>query len=200
MRVSTRIAILLALLHATGLAVSADLQKGLAAFNEGDYETSLAECQPLADAGNAGAQFCVGRLYANGFGVAMDDALAIKWYALAADAGHAEAQFNLGVMYANGWGVDMNWDESARYYLLAADQGFVPAQKALAYAVGHGMGVTKDRVQAYTWYDIAAQIGDDMGAGLKRDELVEKMSAEDVARAQQIALKWINDFKSAEGT
>ena len=93
----------------------------------------------------------------------------------------------------------MNWDESARYYLLAADQGFVPAQKALAYAVGHGMGVTKDRVQAYTWYDIAAQIGDDMGAGLKRDELVEKMSAEDVARAQQIALEWINDFKSAEG-
>ncbi|MDH3273462.1 MAG: sel1 repeat family protein [Gammaproteobacteria bacterium] len=199
MRVSTRIAILLALLHAPGLAVSADLQKGLTAFNEGDYETSLAECQPLADAGNAGAQFCVGRLYANGFGVAMDDALAIKWYALAADAGHAEAQFNLGVMYANGWGVDMNWDESARLYLSAAEQGFVPAQKALAYACGHGMGVTKDRVQAYAWYDIAAQIGDDLGAGLKRDELVERMSAEDVAKAQQIALKWINDFKSAAG-
>ena len=199
MRVSTRIAVLLALLHAPGLAVSADLQKGLTAFNVGDYETSLAECQPLADAGNAGAQFCVGRLYANGFGVAMDDALAIKWYALAADAGHAEAQFNLGVMYANGWGVDMDWDESARLYLSAAEQGFVPAQKALAYACGHGMGVTKDRVQAYAWYDIAAQYGEDLGAGLKRDELVERMSAEDVASAQQIALKWINDFKSVAG-
>ena len=199
MRVSTRIAILVALLHASGLAVSADLQKGLAAFNEGDYETSLAECQPLADAGDVGAQFCVGRLYANGFGVAMDDALAIKWYSLAADAGHAEAQFNLGVMYANGWGVDMNWEESARYYTLAAEQGFVPAQKALAYACGHGMGVTKDLVQAYAWYDIAAQIGEDLGAGLKRDELLERMSAEDAASAQQIALIWMNDFKSAAG-
>ena len=199
MRVSTRIAFLLALLHAPAFAISADLQKGLAAFDEGDYETSLAECQPLAEAGDVGAQFCIGRLYANGFGVAMDDALAIKWYALAADAGHAEAQFNLGVMYANGWGVDMNWDESARYYLLAADQGFVPAQKALAYACGHGMGVTKDRVQAYAWYDIAAQMGDDLGAGLKRDELVERMSAEDVANAQQIALNWINEFKGAAG-
>jgi TPR repeat protein len=197
MRVSIRIAVLLALLHAPALTFSADLKKGLAAFNEGDYATSLAECQPLADAGNAGAQFCVGRLYANGFGVAMDDALAIKWYTLAADAGHAEAQFNLGVMYANGWGVDMNWDEAARFYLLAAEQGLVSAQKALAYAIGHGMGVTKDRVQAFAWYDIATQLSDDLGAGLKRDELTEKMSAEDIASGQQIAAKWLSDFKSA---
>jgi len=196
MRVSIRIALFLALLHSPVLGFSADLEKGLAAFNEGDYATSLAECQPLADEGVAGAQFCVGRLYANGFGVAMDDALAIKWYTLACDGGHAEARFNLGVMYANGWGVDMNWDEAARFYVLSAEQGFVPAQKALAYAYGHGMGVQKDRVQAYTWYDIAAQIDDDLGAGFKRDELVEKMSAEEVSAAQQAALKWLGNFQS----
>lgn len=196
MRISIRIALLLVFFHYSTFVFSADLEKGLAAFNEGDYETSLAECQPLADEGNAGAQFCVGRLYANGFGVAMDDAQAIKWYGLASDAGHAEAQFNLGVMYANGWGVEMDWDESARYYILAAEQGFVPAQKALAYAYGHGMGVLKNRVQAYVWYDVAAQLEDDLGAGLKRDDLVEKMSAEEVATAQQAALKWLNDFQS----
>ncbi len=196
MRVSIRIALFLALLYSPALAFSADLEKGLAAFNEGDYATSLAECQPLADEGNAGAQFCVGRLYANGFGVAMDDEQAIKWYTLACDGGHAEARFNLGVMYANGWGVDMNWDEAARFYILSAEQGFVPAQKALAYAYGHGMGVQKDRVQAYIWYDIAAQIDDDLGAGLKRDDLVEKMSAEEVSAAQQAALKWLGDFQS----
>jgi len=196
MRVSIQIALFLALLHSPVLVFSADLEKGLAAFNEGDYATSLAECQPLADEGIAGAQFCVGRLYANGFGVAMDDEQAIKWYTLACDGGHAEARFNLGVMYANGWGVDMNWDEAARFYVLSAEQGFVPAQKALAYAYGHGMGVQKDRVQAYTWYDIAAQFDGDLGAGLKRDELVEKMSAEEVSTAQQAALKWLGDFQS----
>ncbi len=90
----------------------------------------------------------------------------------------------------------MNWEESARYYTLAAEQGFVPAQKALAYAYGHGMGVLKNRVQAYTWYDIAAQIDDDLGARLKRDDLVEKMSAEDVSAAQQVALKWLADFQN----
>jgi len=196
MRVSIRIALFLALLHSPVLVFSADLEKGLAAFNEGDYATSLAECQPLADEGIAGAQFCVGRLYANGFGVAMDDEQAIKWYTLACEGGHAEARFNLGVMYANGWGVDMDWDEAARFYDLSAGQGFVPAQKALAYAYGHGMGVQKDRVQAYTWYDIAAQLDGDLGAGLKRDELVEKMSAEEVSTAQQAALKWLGDFQS----
>jgi len=196
MRVSIRIALFLALLHSPVLVFSADLEKGLAAFNEGDYATSLAECQPLADEGIAGAQFCVGRLYANGFGMAMDDEQAIKWYTLACEGGHAEARFNLGVMYANGWGVDMDWDEAARFYDLSAGQGFVPAQKALAYAYGHGMGVQKDRVQAYTWYDIAAQLDGDLGAGLKRDELVEKMSAEEVSTAQQAALKWLGDFQS----
>jgi hypothetical protein len=198
MRVSIRIALLIAFLYSPAFVFSADLDKGLAAFNEGDYATSLAECQPLADEGVAGAQFCVGRLYAHGFGVAMDDPQAIKWYGLASDAGHAEAQFNLGVMYANGWGVDMIWEESARYYILAAEQGFVPAQKALAYAYGHGMGVLKDRVQAYTWYDIATQIDDDLGARLKRDDLVEKMSAEEVSAAQQAALKWMADFQNRE--
>jgi len=196
MRVSIRFALLIAFLYSPAFVFSADLEKGLAAFNEGDYATSLAECQPLADEGIAGAQFCVGRLYANGFGVAMDDAQAIKWYGLASDAGHAEAQFNLGVMYANGWGVDMIWEESARYYTLAAEQGFVPAQKALAYSYGHGMGVPKNRVQAYIWYDIAAQIDGDLGAGLKRDDLVEKMSAEEVSAAQKAALKWLGDFQS----
>ena len=196
MRVSIRIALFVAFLCSSAFVFSADLDKGLAAFDEGDYATSLAECQPLADEGNAGAQFCVGRLYANGFGVAMDDPQAIKWYGLAAEAGHAEAQFNLGVMYANGWGVDMNWEESARYYLLAAEQGFVPAQKALAYAYGHGMGVPTDRVQAYTWYDIAAKIDSDLGAELKCGDLADKMSADEVSRAQQAALKWLGDFQS----
>jgi TPR repeat protein len=122
----------------------ADLEKGLAAFAEGDYETALAECQPLADEGNVEAMFCVGRMYANGFGVPMDDALALKWYGLAAGENHAEAQYNLGVMHANGWGVAMNDVPAAGFYRLAAGNGFVPAQSALGYCYKHGAGVEKD--------------------------------------------------------
>jgi TPR repeat protein len=157
------------------VAWSADLQKGLAAYDVGDYETSLAECQPLADAGDPAAQFCVGRLYANGFGVPMDDAVALHWYGAAAAQGHAEAQFNLAVFTENGWGVAMDSLEAAKWYRLAADQGFLQAQTTLAKNFQYGRGVDRDMVEAYKWYAIAEQSGDDT-AQVGLDEIAERPS------------------------
>jgi len=172
-------------------AFAADLQKGLAAFDAGDYATALAECQPLADEGNVKAMFCVGRLYANGFGVDMNDELALKWYGLAAAAGHAEAQYSLGVMHANGWGVQMNDVPAFGYYKLAADQGFPPALTAMGFSYKHGAGVERDLVAAVMWFDIAAQRGD-LTAASERDDLAESMTDEELQQAQQAALTWLS--------
>ncbi len=193
MRGLFRFVFLAAFLLAPAILLAADLQKGLDAYNEADYATSLAECQPLADEGNAEAQFCVGRLYANGFGVPMDDVLALKWYGLAAASGHAEAQFCLAVMHANGWGVPMNDVAAVNYYRLAAEQGFVQAQKSLAFLYDHGTGVEQSRVMAYMWYDVAAKRGDTT-AELKAKELAEKLSQDELLSAQQSALKWLDGF------
>jgi TPR repeat protein len=176
--------------------MGADLQKGLAAFNEGDYETSLAECLPLADEGNVEAQFCVGRLYANGFGVPMDDEQALKWYGLAAAGGHAEAQFNLGVMHANGWGVEMNDVPAAGFYRLAAEQGYAPAQAALGFSYKHGAGVDRDVIKSYTWFDIAAQRGD-LTAAQERDDLAESMSADEISAGRRSALQWLEGYEGS---
>ena len=175
---------------------AADLEKGLAAFNEGDYETSLAECLPLADEGNVEAQFCVGRLYANGFGVPMDDEQALKWYGLAAAGGHAEAQFNLGVMHANGWGVEMNDVPAAGFYRLAAEQGFAAAQAALGFSYKHGAGVEKDLTKAYTWFDIAAQRGD-FTAAQERDDLADTMSETEIQAGRRSALQWLEGHEGS---
>lgn len=172
---------------------AADLDKGLAAFNEGDYETAMAECQPLADEGNVEAMFCVGRMYANGFGVDMNDDLALKWYGMAADAGHAEAQYSLGVMHANGWGVAMDDGPAAEYYKMAADQGFPPALTAMGFSYKHGAGVELDYVKAVMWFDIAAQRGDLTAAG-EREDLSDSMTAEQLQSAQQAALDWLSGF------
>jgi TPR repeat protein len=56
--------------------------------------------RPLAEQGNADAQFGVGWMYDNGQGVPQDDARAVVWSRKAADQGYARAQLNLGVMYA----------------------------------------------------------------------------------------------------
>ena len=44
------------------------------------------------------AQYNLGFLYDNGWGVPEDDAEAVRWYRLAADQGDASAQYNLGVV------------------------------------------------------------------------------------------------------
>jgi len=187
-----RIVLTLAISLLSSIGLGADLEKGLAAYSVGEYETSLAECQPLADDGNATAQFCVGRLYANGFGVPMNDDLALQWYGRAAEQGYSEAQFNLGLMHANGWGVEMNDQEAAKWYRLAAEQGLVEAQTSLAMLSHKGRGIEKNLVEAYMWYDIAIQLGD-LNSSVKRDDVAADLSPEEVATAQQMVTRWFSE-------
>lgn len=190
MRDTVRTALVIAILFLPATSLMADLEKGLAAYNEADYATSLAECLPIAEQGDPVAQFCVARLYGNGFGVAMDDALALKWYGLAAEQGHSEAQFNLGVMYANGWGVPMNDEEAAKWYRLSAEQGLVSAQKALANVFKNGRGVALSIAEAYQWYFVAGELGD-RDAAYKAEELAGKVNADDLLAAQHVAESWV---------
>lgn len=184
-----------AALSVPAMLCAADLQKGLDAFAAADYATSLAECEPLAEEGNVEAMFCVGRLYANGFGVAMDDALALKWYGLAAEGGHAEAQYNLGVMHANGWGVAMDDVTAAGFYLQAAELGFVPAQVALAQCYDSGLGVEKDLLSAYQWFEIAAR-ADDYSARAESDRVRGRLSADELAAADAKVARWLEESGS----
>ena len=93
------------LLGSAGISWSADFQKGLAAYDSGDYATALREWTPLAEQGNANAQFNLGVMYDKGEGVPQNYKTAVKWYRLAAEQGYADAQGNLGVMYGTGQGV-----------------------------------------------------------------------------------------------
>ena len=174
----------------TGATAAADVQTGMDAYDIGDYETALAECQPAAESGDAIAQFCIGRMYANGFGVAMDDALALKWYGLAADQGHAEALYNLGVMHSNGWGVPMDDSAAAAFFAKAADLGSPLAQMSLANLCRNGRGVELDLAEAYKWYTIAAELGN-MNASFKLDELVIDITEEERQRATASAEEWL---------
>lgn len=194
MRNVIRFVALVALLAVPALALGADVNKGLAAYDMGDYETAFAECMPPAQEGNPTAQFCIGRMYANGFGVMMDDAEALKWYGLAAEQGHAEAQFNLGVMHANGWGVPMNDVEAAKYYRVAAESGFVQAMTSLAYVTYRGIGVEEDLAEGYMWYYIAAEL-DEFSAIADRDELAKRLTPEQVEGAEQKASEWLEIYQ-----
>lgn len=181
----------------SSISRGADFEQGQEAYNSGDYQTAIAEWQPLAETGQADGQFGMGLLYANGFGVSMDDDQALHWYELAAEQGHAQAQCNLAVMHANGWGVPQSDDESMRWYRLAADQGVIEAQIAVAKMYERGLGVDEDKVQAYKWYGIAAELGDD-GAPFDRDEIGARMSEEEVAEAGALTNAWMQNPRNLQ--
>jgi TPR repeat protein len=173
----------------------ADLVKGQDAYNSGDYATAIAEWQPLADGGDAEAQFGMGQLYANGFGVPLDDNEALKWYQLAAGQNHANAQCNIAVMHANGWGVPQSDAEAFMWYSLAAEQGVIEAQNAVAKMYFGGFGAAQSNVQAHKWFNIASELGD-MNAASKRDDLTPKLSAEELAEAEQLASTWLENYQT----
>lgn len=165
-------------------------EAGFEAFNVGDYETALTVWQPLAEAGDADSQFGLGQLYGNGFGVAMDDALAIKWYSAASEQGHAEASYRLGVMYQNGWGVPQSDAEMMRYFELAANGGFTEAHRSLGDLYMNGFGVDANPVLALQWFTTAASLGD-IGSEISAEEIAGTMSPEQVAEGKKLADAWI---------
>jgi len=101
----------------------AGFDEGVAAYDRGDYATAFEEMLPIAEQGNADAQFALGVMYGNGDGVPQDYAVAMKWYRLAAEQGIARAQYNLGIMYGNGKGVPQDYVQAHMWFNLAASKG-----------------------------------------------------------------------------
>jgi hypothetical protein len=69
------------------MAGAQDFDKGLAAYEAGDFVRALSELTPLAEQGNADAQYKLGLMYRNGRGVLQDGAKAVRWYRLWASYG-----------------------------------------------------------------------------------------------------------------
>ncbi len=102
---------------------------GMEAYDKGDYATALKEWRPLAEQGDANAQFNLGSMYEYGDGVPQDDTEAVRWYRLAAAQGYAYAQSLMGQMYDLGLGVPQDDVQAHMWLSLAAAQGNEPARK-----------------------------------------------------------------------
>lgn len=134
----------------------AGFEEGVRAYKSGDYATAFREWQPLAQQGDAGAQFLLGALYAQGHGVPQDYGQAAQWFRRAAEQGHVAAQYNLGVRYHEGRGVPQDAPQAATWFQRAAQQGFARAQYNLGVLYANGDGVPRDHDQAAQWFRRAA--------------------------------------------
>ncbi len=103
-RISLGLLVVWILLAAPG-RVQADLNTGMNAYLDGDYDLALIELQPLAEAGDSAAQYFLGEMHLRGRGVARDFEMAAAWYEKAAEYGHPQAQAALGALQMLGLGV-----------------------------------------------------------------------------------------------
>ena len=104
---------------------------GYQSYLKGDYKAAFEEWLPLAELGDAEAQFNLGVLYDEGAGVERSLATAAEWYRKAAEQGFMDAQTNLGIMYHHGLGVERDRTEAARWFRMAAEQGDAEASTYL---------------------------------------------------------------------
>ena len=128
--VHRRVAIVLLL--AIPCAGAADFQAGQEAYDRGDYATALGEWRPLAEGGDAAAQYQLGVMYDDGEGVLEDDREAARWYRRAAEQGYVAAQLALGAIHAAGRGVAEDRVQAWVWYDLAAARGNEAAEEGRA--------------------------------------------------------------------
>jgi TPR repeat protein len=156
-----------ALLLSLGLrATGADFSAGLQAYRSGDYAAALREWMPLAEAGDAEAQFWVGQMFANGQGVPKDDVQMAAWFRRAAEQccrdprkADVDAAAILGTLYDLGRGVPRDYAQAARWTRVAAEAGDASSQNMLAYYYEEGTGVKQSDLDATRWYRAAAEQG-----------------------------------------
>ena len=131
-------------------AAPEELEAGMAALREQDYDVAHTTFLVLAAQGDAEAQYQLASLYHQGlgsdtdpwnrrdgaasdsFGQGADLVAAARWYEEAARQGHAAAQYALGNMHLMGEGVEQDDGAAARWHERAAAQGHAAARLNLA--------------------------------------------------------------------
>jgi uncharacterized protein len=156
-------------------------QLARALHSSGTYGEALQLYRPLAEAGDSDAMSNLGLMYADGRGVAKDEAEAVRLFRQAAEKGVPDAMSSLGTMYADGRGVKQDDAEAVRLYRQAAQEGEPGAMSNLGIMYEQGHGVAKDEAEAVRLYRQAAEKGYpaamsnigamyDDGRGVKKDE------------------------------
>lgn len=141
------------------------VKDGINAWQKADYAAAVSIWLPLADHGDADAQFNLGQAYRLGRGVPLSLAMAKTWFQKAANSGHLDAQTTLGLLlFQNG-----NQADGLKWLRQAAEKGEPRALLVYGTALYNGDGVTQNRVLGYAYVSQAA----DQGLAPAKDTLAQ---------------------------
>ena len=181
--------------YANGFGVPKDKTEADKWYNKSVID-KFKETKALAEQGDVTAQYDVGFDYLFGNpGATRDTVEAVKWIRKSAEQGNMDALNMLAEIYDEGFRVPQDYAESAKWYRKAAEQGDAGAQNNLGVMYRKGEGVPQDYVEAYKWYNLASAQGE-TNATHNRDQIVEFMTPDQIAEAQQLAREFTPRKKS----
>lgn len=131
------------------------VKTGIDAWQRSDYSGAVNIWRPLAEKGDADAEFNLGQAYRLGRGVPTNLAAAKTWFERAANQGHLDAETTLGLLqFQNNEQAD-----GLKWLKKAAERGEPRALLVYGTALVNGDSVTQDPVLGYAYVSRAAAQG-----------------------------------------
>jgi len=152
-----------ALWFLSSAAFAAPLDEAIQALDSGRPEEAARKLSPLADAGNAEAQYRLGMMYFTGRGVKENEKRSYDLLLRSASQGHVPAMLQLANVLTFGQQIPTIIaepdQEAAKWYFQAASKGNAEAQYSLGVLFQTGKGVERNDKEALYWMNEAARNG-----------------------------------------
>jgi hypothetical protein len=131
------------------------VKAGIDAWQRSDYAGAVTIWRPIAEKGDADAEFNLGQAYRLGRGVVTNLAAAKTWFERAANQGHLDAETTLGLLlFQNSEQAD-----GLKWLKKAAERGEPRALLVYGTALVNGDSITQDPVLGYAYVSRAAAQG-----------------------------------------
>lgn len=162
-----------------------------ASYNESKFD----DCLALASAGDAAAQYAVGRAYLLGSGIEKNDIEGDEWIEKSALQNYVEAQYFLGLQMESRFHNELepSLEKAVHWFTKAAEAGNADAQYSLALIFISNKSVAQNVDDAIKWFKKSAD-NKNAEAALYLYDLYSKGT--DVTKDDAEALRWL--MKAAE--
>lgn len=186
-----------------------DIQDGIAAYKQGDFQTAYQAWHQAAENNVAEAQWMLAILLLNGQGVKQDKVAAYSWLTLASEKQHKQAMIDRmairdrlsaeELMNADTLtkafrdkqmaktAINHQKEKAFHWFEKAAKQGDPQAQYRLGEMLLNGEGVKQDKVAAYSWFSLASEQNQPQ-AIVKQAQLKAELSRSQIEKANALML------------
>ncbi len=152
------------------------------------YPRAIAQIESLAESGDAGAMFHMGKIHSIGIAVPQDFLAAERWYLRAVELGEVRAHCNLGWLYQSGLGLPEDKARAFELLSFGAEMGVPVAKATVGVMLLSGEGCNADSVQGIKVLSEAFDEGYNNAANCIADAL---FAGEHLARDEGLAFDWL---------